>query len=48
MATGLESNELNEYSVGVRLQQLPCMPTRNIMTEVISTLISRVSTLCSI
>ena len=43
MATGLGSSELNEYSVGVRLEKLPCMPTRNIMTEILTTLISRVS-----
>ena len=43
MATGLGSSELNEYSVGVRLEKLSCMPTRNIMTEILTTLISRVS-----
>ena len=44
MATGLESSELNKYSLpGIRLQQLPCMPTSRIMTEVLTTLISRVS-----
>ena len=43
LATGLGSSELNEYSVRVRLEKLPCMPTRNIMTEILTTLISRVS-----
>ena len=45
MATGLKSSELKEYSLGhgIRLQQLPCMPTSHIMTEVLTTLISRVS-----
>jgi len=44
MATGLGSREMNEYSVGVRLKKFPCMPARNIMTEVIIVLLSRVST----
>ena len=43
MATGLGSSEMHEYSVGVRLKRFPCMPARNIMTEVITMLISRVS-----
>ena len=43
MATGLESSELKEYSLRIRLQRLPCMPTSRIMTEVLTTLMSRVS-----
>ena len=45
MATGIGSSEMNEYSVGVRLKKFPCMPARNIMTEVIIVLLSRVSML---
>ena len=39
----LNSSELKEYSLRIRLQRLPCMPTSRIMTEVLTTLISRVS-----